>query len=223
MSRTDASTDPIGAVKASPTSGREERSRSMEGITYEAFLARSDETPHAEWVDGQVEVMSPASRVHQRIILFLSTVLGPYVEERGLGQVFLSPFQMKTGPDLPGREPDLLFVARENESRIHANHLEGPADLAVEVVSPESRLRDRGAKLAEYEMGGVREYWLIDPDELRADVYVLGPDRRFERRRAGSDGALHSVAIQGFWIRELWLWEDPPPRALLVLRELGIR
>jgi len=37
---------------------------------------------------------------------------------------------------------------------------DGPADLAIEIVSEESRLRDRGEKFAEYEVGGVKEYWI---------------------------------------------------------------
>lgn len=80
---------------------------------------------------------------------------------------------MKTGPTLPGREPDLLFLARENLDRLKAPYLEGPADLAVEIVSSESRLRDRGEKLAEYEAGGVREDWILDPGQQR-----VGPGGR---------------------------------------------
>jgi Uma2 family endonuclease len=53
-----------------------------------------------------------------------------------------------------------------------------PADLAVEIVPTESRLRDRGQKLAEYEMGGVREYWIIDPERRQAAFYVLCVFRR---------------------------------------------
>ena len=44
----------------------------------------------------------------------------------------------------------------------------------VEIASPESRLRDRGEKFAEYEAGSVREYWLIDRERKEADFYRLG-------------------------------------------------
>jgi Uma2 family endonuclease len=153
---------------------------------------------------------------------FLVQTLGVYVQAKGLGLLLSAPFQMKTGPDLPGREPDLLFVARENLGRLKDRYLEGPADLVVEVVSPESRLRDRGEKFAEYEAGGVREYWLVDPEARQADFYVLGPDNRYDRRRADAAGIYRSQVVEGLWVRPEWLWQDPLPPVLVVLRELGL-
>jgi Uma2 family endonuclease len=191
-------------------------------LTYEEFLTWCDEDTWAEWVDGEVVVLSPASARHQQLVDFLVQTLGVYVQAKGLGLLLSAPFQMKTGPDLPGREPDLLFVARENLGRLKDRYLEGPADLVVEVVSPESRLRDRGEKFAEYEAGGVREYWLVDPEARQADFYVLGPDNRYDRRRADAAGIYRSQVVEGLWVRPEWLWQDPLPPVLVVLRELGL-
>ncbi len=77
---------------------------------------------------------------------------------------------MPVGADLPGRAPDLIFVASGYLDRIKHAHLNGPADTALEIISPESRARDRGEKFYEYEQGGVRQYWLIDPVLKPADV-----------------------------------------------------
>jgi len=191
-------------------------------LTYEEFLTWCDEDTWAEWVDGEVVVLSPASVRHQQLVDFLVQTLGVYVQAKGLGLLLSAPFQMKTGPDLPGREPDLLFVARENLGRLKDRYLEGPADLVVEVVSPESRLRDRGEKFAEYEAGGVREYWLVDPEARQADFYVLGPDGRYDRRRADAAGIYRSQVVEGLWVRPEWFWQDPLPPVLVVLRELGL-
>lgn len=193
-----------------------------EKLTYEAFLNWLDEDTWAEWVDGEVILLTPASLRHQEVSGFLHAVLGAFVQARDLGTVVAAPFQMKTGPDLPGREPDLLFVAREGLERLKGTHLEGPADLVVEVASPESRLRDRGEKFAEYELGGVREYWIVDPDEARADFYVLGEDGRYERVRPDVDGVYRSRAVPGFWLNVSWLWQRPLPRLVDVLRRLGL-
>ena len=43
---------------------------------------------------------------------------------------------MKTGPDLPGRAPDILFTSNARIKRLKKSHLDGPADLAVEIISP---------------------------------------------------------------------------------------
>lgn len=191
-------------------------------LTYEEFLEWCDEDTWAEWVEGEVVVLSPASRRHQEVVDFLVQTLGVFVQARGLGVVLSAPFQMKTGPDLPGREPDVLFVARENLGRLRDRYLDGPADLVVEVSSPDSRLRDRGEKLAEYEAGGVREYWVLDPDLGRADFFVLGADGRYDRVRPDADGVYRSRVVEGFWVRPEWTWQDPLPPVLDVLRELGL-
>lgn len=194
-----------------------------QGISYEEFLAWCDEDTRAEWVEGEVIMVSPASRQHQTLSNWLGAILGIYVREQELGEILTAPFQMKIGPHLSGREPDVLFVARDHLDRLKETFLDGPADLVVEIVSPESRLRDRGEKFAEYEMGGVREYWLLDPEEQRADFYVLGADGRYERRAADAQGVYRSTVVAGFWLKVAWLRQQPLPRVLEVLGELGIR
>jgi len=191
-------------------------------LSYEEFLQACDEDTLAEWVNGEVVMTSPASNRHQSISDFLLIILSLYVEQGAVGRVISAPFQMKTGPDLGGREPDVLFVAEVHLARLKDTYLDGPADLVVEVVSPESRLRDRGEKLAEYELGGVREYWIIDPDKRQVDLFLLGEDGRYERRKPDAQGIYHSAVVPGFWIDEQWLWADPPPKTLGVLRQLGV-
>jgi len=113
-------------------------------ISYEAFLGTADEDVPAAWVDGKVILTGSSSSRHQQILGFLLTLLAVFAEERMSGKVRSRPFQMKTGAALPGREPDLLYVAGANLSRLKERYLNGPADLAVEIISPESRARDRG-------------------------------------------------------------------------------
>jgi Uma2 family endonuclease len=126
---------------------------------------------------------------------------------------------MKTAPDLPGRSPDLLFVATANLSRLQKTFLEGPADLVVVIISPDSRGRDRGDKFYEYEQGGVREYWLIDRLRKRAEFNQLGEDGLYHLAPIGEDGIFRSAVLPGFWLKVDWLWQDPLPPLLSVLRE----
>lgn len=122
-------------------------------MTYEEFLAWADEDTWAEWVDGEVIILSPALLRHQQIATFLATSINFFVDAHQLGVVLTPPFQMKIGPDLPGREPDILFIAREHFDRFRDTYLDGPADLIVEIISRDSRARDRGEKFYEYEQG----------------------------------------------------------------------
>src|SRR5437762_3848789 len=99
-------------------------------MSYEEFLDWCDEDTLAEWVRGKVQMRMPAALPHQRIMKFLSIVLTFWVRARGLGEIILPPFQMKLPPPVDaGREPDLIFVARDHLDRLRHTHLDGPADL----------------------------------------------------------------------------------------------
>src|SRR5207253_650234 len=95
---------------------------------------------------------------------------------------------MKTGPNLPGRSPDVIFVAKERQAQIKRMYLDGPADLAVEIISPKSRRRDTVDKFREYEAGGVLEYWLIDLKFKSVTFYRLGANGKYEHVAVGDDG-----------------------------------
>lgn len=188
-------------------------------MTYEEFLAWADEDTLAEWVDGEIIMTSPASLRHQSTSGFLFQLLSIFVETRRLGVVITAPFQMKLAHS--GREPDLLFVAGDHLHRLRSTYLDGPADLAVEIVSPESVGRDRGDKFTEYEAGGVLEYWLLDPQRRWAEFYHLEGER-YRLAFAGAEGSYRSAVLPGFWLRVEWLWQQPLPPVLDVLRELGL-
>src|SRR5690606_34006380 len=107
------------------------------------------------------------------------------------------------------------FIRNEHLHRKAEKHLAGPADLVVEVVSPGSERLDRVVKRAEYEEGGVPEYWVIDPHNQRVDFFVLDDDGRY-RSVAPVDGEYRAREVDGFRLRVEWLWERPP-----VFRVLG--
>jgi Uma2 family endonuclease len=191
-------------------------------ISFEEFLAAADEDTWAEWVNGEVVPMSPVSERHSQITVFLTTVLNLLVSRRHLGRVLHAPFYMRTGPELPAREPDVLFVRTEHLGRIQSTFLDGPADLVVEVISPESRGRDRGEKHWEYERGGVGEYWLIDPMRNEVELYRRTTSGRFETVAPGAEGRLESGVLDGMWLDPEWLWSDPMPDPWDVLGWWGL-
>lgn len=191
-------------------------------MTYEEFLAQADEDVPAEWVDGEVILMSPASKRHQRLVSFLSSLFQHFVEANQSGVVLQAPFQMKLAARPSGREPDVLFVSSGRLDRLKEMYLDGPADLVVEVISADSRARDRVDKFYEYEQGGVREYWLVDPVSKQAEFYVLGDDGSYHAAPIGPGGEFHSVVLDGLHLKVDWLWQEPLPPLLTVLKEWGI-
>ncbi len=190
-------------------------------MTFDEFLAAYDGV-HAEWVDGKAQLMSPNTGRHSKVARFLSAAIQTYAEEKGLGEVFVPAFPMRLTPKPSGREPDVFFVSREHLDRFHESHLEGPADLVIEVISASTRGVDRGEKFYEYEQAGVPEYWLVDPERRKVEAYRLGSDGTYEAVATGEPPTLRADCLPGLWILTEWLWQEPLPRLTEVQKAWGL-
>jgi Uma2 family endonuclease len=180
-------------------------------VSWEDFLTGIGEERRAEWVDGEIIDMPPANLDHQDILGFLFMWVNYFVERNRLGRVYLPPALMHLPSRPSGREPDLMFVANAHLDRRTRQYVDGPADLVVEIVSPDSTVRDRRDKLDEYEAAGVPEYWLIDEPRRAALFYVLGEDGRYMTAPMSDDGTYTSTVLPRLRLRVSWLWQTPPP------------
>jgi Uma2 family endonuclease len=95
-------------------------------ISYDEFLEWTGEDQNVEWVNGEVVAMIPVSNRHEDVSGFLKPLLRHFVEAHHLGVIRGEPFQLKTAPNLPGRSPDMFFVANANLPRIKKTFLDGP-------------------------------------------------------------------------------------------------
>lgn len=118
--------------------------------------------------DGEL-VMSPSpSFRHQKIVTRFYKVLDAWVDQHQLGETSIAPLDMVLS-ERRATQPDVVFISNENLGIIQ-KQLRGPADLVAEVISPESRRRDRIDKRDLYEQHGVKEYWLIDPEAETVEI-----------------------------------------------------
>jgi Uma2 family endonuclease len=191
-------------------------------MSYEEFLAWSEEDVHAEWVNGEVIVQMLPKEPHQRVVAFLISLMGLFIQLFQLGRLLPAPFEMRAIPDGPAREPDLIFIAREHLDRLSPERLSGPADLVVEVISDDSVARDRADKFYEYQAAGVREYWILDsrPGRERADFYMLDEKGRYRPVPPDPDNRYDSTVLPGFWLHVDWITAAEPPAVLTALAQV---
>ena len=190
------------------------------GLSFDEFiLAPQFNGRHVEWVEGEVIEKMSVSLTHSLLVVFLTKLLGLVTELNNGGSVLADQFLMRLEDQERGREPDIIYVAPENESRLLSNYLDGPADLAIEVISRGSEVVDRGAKFEEYERGGVREFWLLDPHRREALFYVRDAEGLF-RPGLIQDGIYQSAVLPLVRLRVEWLWEQPP--IMDILREWNL-
>jgi Uma2 family endonuclease len=176
--------------------------------TIAALLALPDDGLRHELLDG-VHVVTPApALLHQRAVGRLWAHLLAAVAGRDDVEPFSSPADVVLGPRTLV-QPDLFVVHRTPGQRLTRWADVGIPLLAVEVLSPGTAPRDRGAKRKIYQRAGVSEYWIVDlesrlierwrPDDRRPEI----ADETLDWRLAGGAGGRLDV-------RRLFLdvWED---------------
>lgn len=189
---------------------------SAQKISFEEYLTKYD-GQHAEWIDGEVITYMSASDKHQDLVRFFTAILTAFVEERDLGIIRTGPMSIRL--EGRGREPDVFFVSKSNLERLKSNYLDGAADLIIEIISPESRGRDRGDKFYEYENAGVKEYWLIDYERRQAEFYVLDDNGIYQVVQPDKNQIFKSTVLTDLKLNVEWLWQEKLPNLLQILRE----
>jgi Uma2 family endonuclease len=178
-------------------------------MSYEDWLAWSSESRQSEWEDGHALPFPPPTLTHARARHVVVLALGLFVEQGRFGLLLMAPVEMR----LPrsAREPDILFVAAANRSRLTEVRLVGPADLVVEIVSDDSVGRDRVRKFAEYAENGVREHWIGDPRPGRGvlEGFALGAGG-YESIPPDPAGWIPSRVVPGFRFDPTWFNGDEP-------------
>jgi Uma2 family endonuclease len=187
-------------------------------FTYADFCAVVGEDRKADLIDGAIYLDGPESVKNNELFGWLLVMIGLYVRQRNLGAIHCSRVACRLD-DKNSPEPDILFVSNEHRNRIKRRAVEGPPDLAIEVVSPESVERDYEKKRRQYQLFGVLEYWIIDQDERKVTFLRLDARGKY-REIAPRKGIFHSRVIEGFWLDPSWLWQDPFPDELDVLKQL---
>lgn len=168
----------------------------------------------AEWANGKVVEMSPVNLRHHQISGLLYAALKVLLEDSG-AQVFHESFVQRDPTSNTVRSPDVMVVLPEHIDRVKDTMLLGPADLIIEVVSPDSIGRDRGEKFVEYEALGVSEYWIIDPDRETIEFYQLR-DRRYQL--VAAEETYRSLILPQVTIEPGILWQKKLPTVRHLLR-----
>lgn len=157
-----------------------------------ARLPREGSTRY-EVIDGELVVTPAPSRAHQRLVATLTMLLEAFARKHDLGEAYPAPFDLLLGEG-DYVEPDLLFVRKDRLDILSDRGCEAAPDLVIEITSPDTAARDRGAKLDRYRFFGVPEYWVVDPDERTVEVWDLAAGDPEPRTFRGSDTVRWSPA-----------------------------
>jgi Uma2 family endonuclease len=146
---------------------------------------------------GVMELADAPTANHQRVVRDLLLAMVPFVRERRLGEVLVSPIDVVLDYDAAlVVQPDLLFVSADRD--IVSDRVYGAPDLCVEILSPRPRVGQLDRRLGWFARYGVRECWVADLPSRRLDVLKFGLSGVRGRESFSAGDVLDSAVLPGF-------------------------
>jgi Uma2 family endonuclease len=176
---------------------------------YKSLTASSDQ--RYELIDGNLYMTPSPSIRHQAVLTNLLVLLASHLRASGGGRVFPAPLDVVLGQGEKRSvvQPDLLFISSAR-SHLMADDIIGAPDLVVEVLSPSTVRHDAVLKKALYARSGVREFWIVDIDLERVDVYRLGADGYDAPTHHDTGGTIASTVVAGLELAVAEVFRDLP-------------
>ena len=163
--------------------------------TYKDYLLIDDDKRYEILRGGLIMVPAPFT-IHQRLLRNIEDILWNFVKEKKLGEVLVAPTDVVLSEDIVV-QPDILFISKEGLDIIKEAAIMGSPDLIVEIISPSSASYDTVEKRDIYEEYGVKEYWLVFPQEKAIEVLALEDGVYRELCKGRKTGVVRSKIIAG--------------------------
>jgi Uma2 family endonuclease len=129
----------------------------------------------------------------------LAVSLANYLSSHPVGVFYNAPFDVYlTETDV--FQPDLVIVLNENRGVLTDAGVEGAPDLVIEILSPKTRQLDLVQKKRVYARRGIKELWIIDPDQEEVTVYRFDQDPAEPVKKLRQEAALTSPLLPGLKI-----------------------
>ncbi|QWR77095.1 Uma2 family endonuclease [Candidatus Magnetomonas plexicatena] len=149
-----------------------------------------------EIINGE-EIMGPSPfGKHQNIVGNVFRQLDKFVIQKTLGNVYLAPLDVIFEEGENRLQPDILFIRNENMS-IFQDWIRGVPDMVCEIVSPGTYEKDTEIKKAIYEKYKVPEYWIVIPELLTVEIFIIENDKYKKHSSAELEGVVASKVIEG--------------------------
>jgi len=173
----DYKTDGTGALKAeSDRYGLKYNMNSLKGKndnkTIEDYL-NLPEGIRVELIDGNFYDLAAPSNIHQCISMAITNVFSQFIDSNNGSCIpFAAPADVQLDcDDKTMVQPDIFVVC--DRSKITRQRTVGAPDLVIEILSESNSYNDLVRKLIKYKRAGVREYWIISPEDRSVAVYFF--------------------------------------------------
>ena len=126
-------------------------------------------------------IMSPSPSIpHQLLLSDLHVLIYTFLKEHNYGKVIPAPADVYLENYDSVIQPDLLIISNKNLDKIKDDGFHGVPDVIIEILSS-NRKYDTRRKKELYENAGVKEYFMIDPENKRTTLLTLSPAGVYEQ------------------------------------------
>jgi len=167
-------------------------------LTYDDLCRQREDGNRYELIGGTLVSVASPSPWHQRLLLQLAWAWNEGIADRGLGEAFVAPLDVRFS-DQTVVQPDLVVVLADRASIVQSSLIEGAPSLVAEVESRSSRAIDRRTKAAVYARHGVPEYWLLTRSPLDVVAHA-DPSPEGYRTIRREEALLHASTIPGLTV-----------------------
>ena len=145
-----------------------------DAMTYEELLTYPNDGLRREIHEGELVVAPSPDWRHQRSGGRFAFEVRLHLRARGLpDNVFEAPLDLRLTPHNV-YQPDVIYIGPERRHLLGDKMpIDGAPDLVAEVLSPSTRTYDQREKARVYARAGIREYWVLDPENRTIEVYEL--------------------------------------------------
>ncbi len=156
--------------------------------TFADYLTWIDDK-RRELINGIIYEMTPAPSVkHQRLAGKLFNIVTNFLtRNKKKCEIFFAPFDVRLPADEKAKknediytvvQPDICVIC--DSSKLDKHGCLGAPDLIIEIISPATAQRDLHEKFHLYEQSGVREYWIVFPNDQILTVYELQTNGKYD-------------------------------------------
>jgi Uma2 family endonuclease len=161
-----------------------------------------------EIINGEAFMMASPTVEHQAIVVEILAQLAAFLRGKPC-QVLTAPLDVRLFPEEDRSDdtvvqPDILVVC--DKSKLSKGSVDGPPDLVIEILSPSNTQKQMFLKFESYLNAGVREYWVLDPEEKKVQVHVLR-EGRYISSVYKKDAAVPVSVLPPFNLDLKSLWE----------------
>ncbi|NHM28859.1 Uma2 family endonuclease [Desulfofundulus sp. TPOSR] len=164
--------------------------------TYEDYARLPEGAPY-QLIGGKLVMTPSPSTFHQLVLVRLLGHFLNYQAKENRGTVLVSPVDVYFNHE-ETFQPDIIFISRERTHIIEHNKINGAPDLVVEILSPSTAYYDLRKKYRVYERYGVKEYWIVDPEDETVEIYLNKDGRFILHQQVRRQGVVTSAILDGF-------------------------